>query len=399
MGLPISFNWKGDSYDSILVIVDRLIKMVYYVLVKVTIDVPGLAEVIIDVIVHYHGVLESIVIDRDLLFISKFWSLLCYFLGIRRKLSTTFYPQTNGQNERQNSTIEAYLRTFVNWEQDDWARLLPMTEFAYNNAKNANTGHTPFKLNCGYHSRVSFEEDIDPRSRSRSANKLVKELRELIEVCCQNLLYAQELQKRAHNKGVKSRSYAPDEKFWLNNKCIKTKRNKKLESKFFELFQVFHAVEKQVYKLELPTKWKIHNVFYVLLLEQDTMRKGRVDKALPEPEKDMEFEAGGNKEYEIEAIINSVVYSSQVNNNQMLGLYYLVLQKGYLEDENTWEPSLAVIHFQKLINTFHKEHLEKRIATSPSLNSTPAMTRTTIPKEPKRKRGCPSKRANKQAKK
>ncbi len=125
-------------------------------------------------------------------------------------------------------------------------------------------------------------------------------------VCCQNLLHAQELQKRAHDKGVKSRSYAPGEKVWLNSKYIKTKRNKKLESKFFGPFRVLHVVGKQVYKLELPTKWKIHNVFYVSLLEQDTTRKGQVDKALPEPEK--EFEAGDNKEYEVEAIIDSVVY-------------------------------------------------------------------------------------------
>ena len=47
--------------------------------------------------------------------------------------------------------MEAYLRAFVNFEQNDWARLLPMAEFAYINAKNASTGHTPFELNCGYH--------------------------------------------------------------------------------------------------------------------------------------------------------------------------------------------------------------------------------------------------------
>ncbi len=68
-----------------------------------------------------------------------------------------------------------------------------MAEFAYNNTKNASTGHTPFELNCGYHSRVSFKEDVDPHSRSRFADKLAEELRELMEVCCQNLLHAQEL--------------------------------------------------------------------------------------------------------------------------------------------------------------------------------------------------------------
>ncbi len=87
-----------------------------------------------------------------------------------------------------------------------------MAEFAYNNAKNASTGHTPFKFNYGYHFRVSFQEDVNPRLRSRSAKKLAQELRELIEICCQNLLHAQKLQKRANDKGVKSCGYAPDEK-------------------------------------------------------------------------------------------------------------------------------------------------------------------------------------------
>ncbi len=114
IGLPISADWKGDSYDSILVIVDWLTKMIHYEPIKVTIEVPGLAELIIDVIVRYHGVPESIVIDRGSLFTSKFWSLLGSFLGIKKKLSTAFYPPTNRQTERQNSTMGAYLKPFVN---------------------------------------------------------------------------------------------------------------------------------------------------------------------------------------------------------------------------------------------------------------------------------------------
>ena len=150
-GLPVSTDWKGESYDSILVIVDRLTKMIHYEPVKITIDAPGLAKVIIDVVVRHHGLPNSIITDRGSLFTSKFWFSLCYFLGIKRRLSMAFHPQTNGQTERQNSTMEAYLRAFVNWEQNDWARLLPMAEFAYNNAKNASTGYTPFKLNYGFH--------------------------------------------------------------------------------------------------------------------------------------------------------------------------------------------------------------------------------------------------------
>ena len=62
-GLPVSTDWKDESYDSILVIVDKLTKMVYYEPVKITIDAPGLAEVIINVVIQHHGLPNSIITD------------------------------------------------------------------------------------------------------------------------------------------------------------------------------------------------------------------------------------------------------------------------------------------------------------------------------------------------
>ena len=78
-----------------------------------------------------------------------------------------------------------------------------MAEFAYNNAKNTSIGHTPFELNCDYHPQMSYEEDVDSRSQSKLVDELLAELRELMIVYQKNLYHAQELQKRAHNKGVK----------------------------------------------------------------------------------------------------------------------------------------------------------------------------------------------------
>ena len=157
--------------------------MVHYKPVKITINAPGLAEVIINMVVRHHGLPDSIVTDRGSLFTSKFWSSLCYFLGIKRRLSTAFHPQTNGQPERQNSTMEVYLQAFVNFEQNDWARLLPMAEFVYNNAKNTSTSFTPFELNCGYYPRVSYKEDLDPCSQSKTVKKLSSKLWNLMAAC------------------------------------------------------------------------------------------------------------------------------------------------------------------------------------------------------------------------
>ena len=214
-------------------------------------------------------------------------------------------------------------------------------------------------------------------------------------VCWENLHHTQELQKRAHDKGVKPQSYSPGKKFWLNSKYIKTKRNRKLEAKFFGPFRVLHPVGKQAYKLELPKKWRIHDVFHVSLLEQDTTRKGRVHEDNLE-----ELDAGDNDsgEYEVEAIRDSAVYARESESGHLPGLYYLVSWKGYPEGENTWEPASAVQHLRKLISLFHKDHPDKPTATSLAINIAPLMTRLAVkptePFKPKwgRPTGCAKKR-------
>ena len=83
---------------------------------------------------------------------------------------------------------------------------------------------------------------------------------------------------------------------------------------------MLHPVEKQTYKLELPKKWKIHDVFHMSLLGQDTTKKGRV-----EDENAVELDASNNSgEYEVKVIWNSVVYARESESNYLPGLYYLV---------------------------------------------------------------------------
>ena len=100
------------------------------------------------------------------------------------KLSIAFHFSTRGQIERLNNIIEAYLRIFGNWEYNNWAKQLLMANFAYNNAKNASTNQTLFKLTFGYHISLLFKEDMNPHSKSRFADKLAKKLRDLIKTCC-----------------------------------------------------------------------------------------------------------------------------------------------------------------------------------------------------------------------
>ena len=167
----------------------------------------------------------------------------------------------------------------------------------------------------------SNKKNIDLWSKLKSADELLSELRELMTVCRENLQHAQDLQKRAYDKSTKLKSYAPCDKVWLNSKYIKTKQNRKLEAKFFGPFWVLHLVGKQVYKLELPKRWRIHDVFHVSLLEQDTTNKGQVDENAAIQ---LEFKAGDDEEYKVERIRNSMVYTKELEAGHLSGLYYLI---------------------------------------------------------------------------
>ena len=134
------------------------------------------------------------------------------------------------------------------------------------------------------------------------------------------------------------------------------------------------------------------------LLEQDTTKKGQIDKKTA---KQLEFEAGGNnKEYKLEDICNSTVYARESEAGHLLGFYYLISWKGYFEDESTWEPASAMQHLRKLISSFNKDYLNKPTATSPPIDLVPPIAKRTVPLNVngKRKRGRPVGSVRKKAK-
>ena len=91
--------------------------------------------------------------------------------------------------------------------------------------------------------------------------------------------------------------------------------------KFFGPFRIFHPVRKQAYKIELLKRWRINNIFHVLLLEHDTTKKERVDENAAT---ELEFEAGNDEEYEVERIRDSAEYAKKLEAGHLPELYYLV---------------------------------------------------------------------------
>ena len=123
-----------------------------------TINTPGLVEVIINIVLSHYCLSNLMVSNFSSIFTSKLWSLLGYFLKIKQRVLRAFHFQTNGQTKTQKSIIDAYLRSFANYKQNNWAKLIPMAEFSHNNIKNVNIGQILFELNCGFYPHVSHSE-------------------------------------------------------------------------------------------------------------------------------------------------------------------------------------------------------------------------------------------------
>jgi hypothetical protein len=143
---------ESTGCDQLWVVVDRFTKMAHFIPLqkdgKTTAD---LAKIFAKEIWKSHGLPTDIVSDRDSRFTSTTWKAFIGTLGIKPRMSIAFHPQTDRQTERLNQTIEAYLRSFVNHELDDWVDLLPMAEFAYNNSVTSVIGLSPFYANYGYY--------------------------------------------------------------------------------------------------------------------------------------------------------------------------------------------------------------------------------------------------------
>ena len=170
-GLSIS-----NGYNAVLMIVDCLTKERHYI--PCTIDensttIKATAQLLLQNVWKLHDLLSSLTLDRGLQFISGVWKNLYKILGISANLSTFFYLKTDGQSEIVNQEMEKHLRTFVNYQQNDWVDKLLMAEFAANNNNSLSTRLSLFFASRGLHPRISFDvvDFSDTTTRERINKK------------------------------------------------------------------------------------------------------------------------------------------------------------------------------------------------------------------------------------
>ena len=365
MDLITALPKTRGGHDAIVVFVDKLTKMAHYAATVTAIDAPRLADIFFTQVVRHHGLPDAIVSDRDPRFTSLFWRALWQQLGTQLHMSTAYHPQTDGQTERQNRTLEEMLRAYVGYQQDDWDQHLVAAEIAYNNTVQASSKQTPFFLNCGQHPRLALDVAVQPQAESNNATaaERIRELHRRIERAKEDLRHAQQRQSKYADASRREVSLSCGDRVLLSTEHLPVKdaeRTRKLIGKYVGPFPVRRVVSKVAYELELPPSMKqLHPVFHVSKLKvyQDGAaqwpERSQHDLIRPPPEI---INQDGEEEWEVEKILKKRIRQTGSRKAQRR-VEYLVLWRGYPEWEATWEPEAHLENASKAIEEYEKRAL------------------------------------------
>lgn len=336
MDFIVSLPRTTKGYDAILVVVCKFSRMVHFIPTTTNVDAAHVATLIVDHVIRLHGVPEAIISDRDPRFTGKFWRALWEQLGTTLVISTAFHPQTDGQTERTNRTLEQILRARVNIKQNDWDQHLSMTEMAINNSVHSSTGFTPFYVNYGYEVALPMDHALAgtrPCSNPTVVER-IKQLEKDRKLAHQHIEKAQHYQTRYANQHRRELKFEVGDKVLLSTEHLKMAddafSSPKFSCKFFGPFKVVRVINNNAYELELPPQFKIHPVINISRLkpyrEPQSLFPLRPPSHVRPPPVITEQ---GTIEYTVEAILAKA--------GRGRNLKYLIKWLGYPHEDSTWE--------------------------------------------------------------
>ncbi|KAJ9521060.1 hypothetical protein QJQ45_022784 [Haematococcus lacustris] len=339
--LPVT----SAGHDAIVVFVDKLTKMIHTVPTTTTVSAPELAQLFFDSVFKYHGLPKVIISDRDPRFTSNFWQQLFAKTGTHLNISTANHPQTDGQTERANRTIEDMLRNYVSPHHTDWDNHLTAVEFAYNASVQASTGYSPFMLNSGQepHTPLSLAVSSAAPARvtpdtSESAPAFLQRMATNIAAATQHLIKAQERQVKYANAHRQDHKFSTGDMVYLCDSFFTHIRPatqaagaaRKFTPRQHGPFKVLEVVTPVALRLQLPAEWKsVHPVVHVshVKLHHDGSARFPTRNPAPPPEPDI---IDGEEHYHVEAFRN--------HRFQRGKLQLQVKWLGHPEHENSWVP-------------------------------------------------------------
>jgi len=337
------------GFNSIWVVVDRLTKRTHFVATTKDVTATGVAEMFMDHIWRHHGMPESIVSDRDTKFTSKFWTEVFKVLGTKLKMTVSYRPQGDGQTERQNRTLEEYLRCFVNPLQDDWDQHLPMAEFAINSTVNSSIKMSPFEADLGYVPRNPIQLSLPKSSfADRTAGDFYTRQAAILKMCQDSIAIAQARMRDAYNCGRPIQEFSVGDKVYLSTANIDPKHtglpsSSKLGPKWIGPYSVVQKVHNTAYKLNIPPGCRIHPVF-----NTGALKPYNTKKRLSKPH-DVVLKDGT-----IGQLVQRICKKRRRKNK----IEYLVQWVG--ESKPTWEPLENLSQVTGLIQDFENKPKRKR---------------------------------------
>jgi len=205
---------------------------------------------------------------------------------------------------RQSSPTRHLLCLYCNYQQDDWADLLPLAEFAYNNAPSATTGVSPFFANKGYHRNISVYPECDMTSAQACdyavdlelLHQYLREEMANMQLCYQGL---------ADAKHTLALDFKVGNQVYMKAKYFQsTQPSKKLSEKNLGPYTIIAQVGSLSFTLHLPDSMHaVHPIFHVSQLEL-AIPNIILDWIQPPPPL---VKVDGEPEFEIAEILNSKV--------------------------------------------------------------------------------------------
>jgi hypothetical protein len=292
------------GFTSILVIVDRLSKQGVFIPTHDTITSAQLAELFIIHVFSKHGIPSHSTSDHGPEFVSHFFQSLRKALDMKLHFTSSYHPEGDGQTEHLNQTLEQYLCVFCNYQQDNWASLLLLAEFSYNNALNEMTGVSPFFANKGYHLNLAVHPERD--MASAHAQEFAADLGELHKHLKTNIREAQgHYQKHANYHRLPPPDFKVGKKVFVKAQYFhRTCPSKKLSEKFFGPYEIIAQPGRVSFTLRLLESLRsVHLVFHVVMLKP-TFSSSILNRSDDPP---LPVEIEGEMEYEIAEILDSKI--------------------------------------------------------------------------------------------
>ena len=282
--IPIPSNiWEDLSMDFvthlpssngltiIIVVVDRFSKGVHLGALPSHFTAFKVANLFLNIVCKLHGFPRSIISDRDPVFISSFWRELFRLSSTSLRMSTTYHPQTDGQTEVMNRTLEQYLRSFVHHSPSDWYKFLALAEWSYNTSQHSGTEFTPYEVTYGK-PPPPISDYLKGSSKNEAVDTLLATRGTIYATLRNKLVKAQETMKLLADRQRRDVQYEVGQLVYVRlrphrQNSLRSQATNKLAKRYYGPFPILERIGTVAYRLQLPETSKIHPVFHCSMLQ------------------------------------------------------------------------------------------------------------------------------------